>query len=61
MQCLRECPLKEEFSYPMGPLIRRGRSLQLEGGERLKGCSGGSPGEEVRRELFQNIRRSKGC
>ena len=44
----------------MGPLIRRRRSLQLGSAERLKGCSRGSPGEKVRRELFQGIRRNKG-
>ena len=56
----QESPLKEELSYSMGPLIRRGRSSQLVRSEGLKRDSRGSPGEQVCRELFQGIRRSKG-
>ena len=46
----RESPLKEEFSYSMGPLIRRSRSSQLVSSEGLKGYSRGGAGEEICRE-----------
>ena len=56
----RESPLKEEFSYSMGPLVRRSRSSQLVRSEGLKGYSRSGPGEKICRELLQGIRRSKG-